>query len=214
MIRSSIGQMKSDTATQLYKRAGSLVDAWVKTEKILPTDRDLAFAKMVSSYLKEYGIQIPKDMLATASKELPFVDARLARVAEKLAAVTPTTTYGVGTVFKNAPAPAVVVAAVARQSALEAAKSTARSAAPIAAGLFAAEAVWNLARYANGGISGSDLARRTTRSAASNGGGVAGAAAGAAIGSMFPVVGTAIGAIVGGIVGGVSSGWLVGLAMK
>lgn len=206
----STGQIKADTAKFFYKYAGRMADSLVTTGKVAAADRGVAFAKLASSDLTKHGIKVSKDMLAAASKELPVVDAMLARSAAKAAQAG--TTTGSKALVKSAAASAG--AAVAKQSALEAAKGTARGAAPIAVAFFAVEGVYNLARYANGYITGEEVRRRTARSAASNGGGVVGAAAGAAIGSVFPVVGTAIGAVVGGMAGGVLSGWLTGRAME
>ena len=213
MIRTSFGQINADTAKFLYKSAGRTADSLVKLGKITAADRGVAFAKLASSDLAKQGIQVSKSMLATASKGIPAVDAILARSATKSAQVAATAaTSGASAMARSAATSATV--AVARQSALEAVKGTARGAAPLAAVFFAAEGVYNLARYANGDISGEEAARRTARSAASNSGGVAGAVAGAAIGSVFPFVGTAIGAVVGGLVGGVFSGWAASKAME
>ncbi len=212
MIKSSFGQLNADTAKYLYQSAGRAADTLVRMGKIGTADRGVAFAKLASKDLSRYGIKASKEMLIQASKELPVVDAMVARSASRAVQVAATTTSTSGAVVKSA---AVSTAAtVARQTAVEAAKSTARGAAPIAAAFFAVEGAYNLVRYARGDISGQEARRRTARSAASNGGGVAGAAAGAAIGSVVPVVGTAVGALVGGIVGGTLSGWLAGEAMK
>ena len=67
-----------------------------------------------------------------------------------------------------------------------------------------------------GRISGAQLFKNLTNTAASIGGGTAGwaggAAAGAAIGSVVPGVGTAIGGIVGGLVGAFAGGTIAGKA--
>ena len=65
-------------------------------------------------------------------------------------------------------------------------------------------------RMFDGRVSGAQVFKNVTTTAASvaggTGGWMGGAAAGAAIGSAFPIIGTAAGGIIGGILGGFAGG--------
>jgi uncharacterized protein YqgC (DUF456 family) len=96
-----------------------------------------------------------------------------------------------------------VIASAARQTASEAAKSTVRGAAPVAAVFFVVESAHTGYLYSQGHITKQEAVIRTASSAGGTAGGLGGAAAGAAIGTMIaPGVGTLIGGFIGGVAGG------------
>lgn len=200
MIRSSFGQWNADTARQIYQMAGSAADALVKAGKITAEERSIAFMKLASNNLTKYGISVPKEMLA-ASKDLPVFDTIVANSKNVAGSITTRTATAAENLAISSGS------TIMKQTALESGKGALRSAAPVAAVMFAAEGVYNITRFAKGQISGKEVLRRTACSAVSNASGVGGSAIGAAIGSVVPVIGTAVGAAVGGLVAGMLSRW-------
>lgn len=198
------GQQRAETAKLVYQFARRQTDSLVKLGRIAAGESEAAFAKLASRDLTRYGIPLSKDMLSKLSQEVPYVDALLAKSAEKAARATVSGTVEAAVTAKTVAAAAG--GALAQQTALGAARTAARGTAGVAAAFFIAESGYTLFRLARGQITSEEAGRRTARSAASNAGGVAGAAAGAAVGSVVPLIGTAIGAIVGGFAGGVLSG--------
>lgn len=193
MIMTSVGQLNNESAKMIYKIAGRIADAMVKSGKIAAADRNATWAKMVAERLIRMNIEVPKAIAAQAGIQT---------------AANGTASAAQATIAQAASASVAVSAANTTVS--QATKGMIRGAIPITIACFAAETAYTAFKYGAGDIDFAEAKRRTTKSVASNTGGLGGAAVGAAIGTaLFPGPGTVIGGIIGSMSGAIATNKLV-----